>query len=296
MKAKYYWLILIVIKLILFCSWRFIRLNRQSESHAETLNYAIKMYKQPAVVKLPEKSEPFVDLRSSLMFNKLQKAHKEKEKLDICDNNKLKKYEETPGISCIPYRDSLGVHAIKVPDFDAFDVLCDNGWTVIQQRVNGSLDLDRNWDSYRKGFGCFDGDFFLGLEKIHHLTKNKPHELYIYLESLIGIKTWARYDHFEITDENDGYRLINLGVFSGNATKDAMRHHENQKFSTEDRDNDSVPWNCAKIYNSGWWYKNCMYSNLNLDSVSIDGANVIEVYWNEKMYVKQEKMFIRPKS
>ncbi|KAH8419086.1 hypothetical protein KR222_004649 [Zaprionus bogoriensis] len=48
-----------------------------------------------------------------------------------------------------------------------------------------------------------------------------------------------------------------MGIFRGN-TKDRMRVHENQKFTTFDMDNDQ--WqdnNCAIIFHSGWWYNNC---------------------------------------
>lgn len=69
-----------------------------------------------------------------------------------------------------------------------FQVLCNSkiagpGWTVIQQRMNGAENFYRNWASYRNGFGELrGGEFFLGLEKIHRLTAEQPHELYIYME------------------------------------------------------------------------------------------------------------------
>ncbi|XP_034480327.1 ficolin-2-like [Drosophila innubila] len=217
-----------------------------------------------------------------------------KEKQEMYDINNIQKCEESFKLSCSPHKDTQCVKTIKVSDIESFDVLCDNGWTVIQQRINGSLDFGQNWDSYSEGFGRFDSDFFLGLKKIHWLTKKEPHELYIYLESLNGTKTWAQYDNFEITDEYNGYRLINLGVFSENGTSNALMFHENQKFTTYDRDNDIMPGNCAKIYKGGWWYKNCMTINLNAEYVNNYGKNVIQIYWDDQMLVKQEKMLIRP--
>ena len=51
-----------------------------------------------------------------------------------------------------------GVYIINpdgaVPDFEVF---CDQkntggGWTVVQRRLDGSLDLDSNWSDYSNGF------------------------------------------------------------------------------------------------------------------------------------------------
>ncbi|XP_041378998.1 ficolin-1-like, partial [Gigantopelta aegis] len=33
------------------------------------------------------------------------------------------------------------------------------GWTVIQQRTNGSVDFYRNWTDYKEGFGSLTGEF-----------------------------------------------------------------------------------------------------------------------------------------
>lgn len=67
----------------------------------------------------------------------------------------------------------------------------------------------------------------------------------------------ARYDNFSIAGEDDGYKLISLGSYSGNAYKDRMRDSEHQQFSTFDRDNDMSSLNCAEDRRGGWWYNNC---------------------------------------
>ena len=56
-----------------------------------------------------------------------------------------------------------------------FDVLClfeqqSIGWTVIQQRSNGSVNFYRGWNEYRNGFGDLQTEFWLGNEQIYQLT------------------------------------------------------------------------------------------------------------------------------
>ncbi|XP_034104829.1 fibrinogen-like protein 1 [Drosophila albomicans] len=195
--------------------------------------------------------------------------------------------------SCIPFRDS-DVHQLNVRGIGLFDVLCDNqlagpGWIVIQQRVGGNESFNRDWATYRKGFGSYRSDFFLGLEKIHRITSLQRFELYIHLVALNGSTYNARYDDFKMSDEDSGYKL-SLGKFSGTIIEDAMRHSENWKFVTFDRDNDIGDGNCAVIYKSGWWHKNCYNCNLNAPY----GPN-LNWYVKNKIELKEAKMLIRPK-
>lgn len=167
--------------------------------------------------------------------------------------------------SCIPFQDTPGVHQLSVSCSSTFDVLCDStaagpGWTVVQQRVDGREDFFRDWATYRAGFGSLDGDFFLGLERIYRLTVAQPHELHIHIESFDGAVHAARYDHFQLAGEEDQYRLIHLGHFSGNASEDRLSLSKGQKFSTFDRDNDQ--WagdSCALKNHAAWWFNHCTF-------------------------------------
>ncbi|XP_049289342.1 ryncolin-1-like [Anopheles funestus] len=108
---------------------------------------------------------------------------------------------------------SSGIYTIQ-PDNtfkEPIRVLCDQdyeygGWIVIQHRFNGSTDFYRNWQEYKNGFGNLEGEFWLGLDRIHQLTVSGPHELVVLLEDIEGNKKFAKYDKFEIGDENEKVR------------------------------------------------------------------------------------------
>lgn len=156
---------------------------------------------------------------------------------------------------------SSDIEEAKVYNIKSFAVSCDSrlagsGWTVIQRRQDGSVDFNRKWNEYRLGFGQIQGEFFMGLEKLHLLTSSQPHELYIYLRNIANETRFARYDYFLIADETESFRLQSLGNYTGNAGH-SLFSHVGSKFSTMDRDNDSSDFNCATEWLSGWWYKSC---------------------------------------
>ncbi|XP_030561250.1 ficolin-2-like [Drosophila novamexicana] len=182
------------------------------------------------------------------------------------------------------------IYEIEVPGIDPFLVPCDStlagsGWTVIQRRQDGSVNFNRNWAEYRQGFGSLDGEFFIGLEKLHLMTKSQKHELYIHLEDFENQHRYARYSELLIADEAASYMLRILGEYSGNAG-DWLTKHNNTMFSTADMDNE-----CAMRYESGWWYHNCSHCNLNgLYTTNEDQPGI---KWNS-ISVKFVQMMIRP--
>lgn len=158
------------------------------------------------------------------------------------------------------------------PKNGTFEVFCDmesfgGGWTVLQQRLDGSVSFNRSWAEYKKGFGDPRGEFWLGNDRIHLLTKAKDMILRIELEDFEGAREYAKYDQFYVANEFLRYRL-SISGYSGTAGN-AMNfnkhfNHDHQFFTTPDRDNDKYPsGNCGAYYSSGWWFDACMSANLN---------------------------------
>ena len=111
-----------------------------------------------------------------------------------------------------------GVYSIDPDNTGAFDVYCDQttaggGWTVFQKRLDGSVDFYRGWDAYKRGFGNLNGEFWLGLDKIHRLTKERS-RLHVDLEETTGKTAYAEYDFFGVASERSKYKL-SLGTYSG---------------------------------------------------------------------------------
>ncbi|KAK3727780.1 hypothetical protein RRG08_017221 [Elysia crispata] len=167
-------------------------------------------------------------------------------------------------------------HPIKTPIPMSFkseilgvdiQILCDTetdggGWIIIQRRSTGDVDFYRDWDTYKRGFGNLDTDFWLGNENIHIITSSGEYELRVELRYQ-GQSKFAVYDRFSLAGESDNYR-ITLGKYSGTAG-DSLTRHNGDQFSTYDRENDRhSSLNCAKKFTGAWWYHNgCHHSNLN---------------------------------
>ena len=147
--------------------------------------------------------------------------------------------------------------------FKAYCEMGDNSaLTVFQRRFNGVERFYRNWIDYESGFGNPSGEHWLGLKQLHSLTNTYPGvRLRVDLEDWDGHKYYAEYSHFTVGDSTTGY-VLNVSGYSGNAG-DRLAYHNGHRFTTYDKDNDGVNYNCAVAYRGGWWYYGCHHSNLN---------------------------------
>ncbi|XP_051539593.1 fibrinogen-like protein 1 [Myxocyprinus asiaticus] len=174
-----------------------------------------------------------------------------------------------------------GFYRIKPkPSFEPFLVYCDmddgGGWTVIQKRINGKVDFERQWEDYKNGFGHFQSsrdEFWLGNEHIHALLSDGENVMKINLMDWKGEKSYAMYENFRVSDEKDKYRL-HYGMYSGqagdalsggaNMVEQWSASHNGMQFSTWDKDHDRyLQGSCAKENRGGWWYNRCHTTNLN---------------------------------
>ena len=101
----------------------------------------------------------------------------------------------------------------------SFNVYCDmrtdgGGWTVFQRRQDGSVDFYRGWSDYKSGFGPLTAEFWLaiGNDKIHRLTAARPCSLRVELEDWNGVKAYAKYGNFNVSDQHAQYRLGVHGI------------------------------------------------------------------------------------
>ena len=98
-------------------------------------------------------------------------------------------------------------------------VFCDTetaggGWTVIQRRVDGSVDFNRSWSDYEKGFGDLNGEFWYGLKSMNCLTQTDQWELRIDFEFQNKTRSYLHYNEFKVGSATDEYPLT-IGGFTG---------------------------------------------------------------------------------
>ncbi|XP_067940463.1 angiopoietin-related protein 1-like [Watersipora subatra] len=153
------------------------------------------------------------------------------------------------------YTDPESAPVLAVCQFDD-----QSGWTVIQRRLDGTIDFNRGWDEYDHGFGNPQGEYWIGLENIFHLTK-KNQKMSIFLEDHESQSRTANYSLFQIENKGSHYQLLVSG-YSGDAG-DSLSYHHEMGFSTFDDDNDGHSESCALTFQGGWWYDACVKANLN---------------------------------
>jgi len=148
-------------------------------------------------------------------------------------------------------------------------------WILIQQKTSGSDGglFDANgWDGYKHGFGnSTDGDYWLGLERLHELTSTPQSKWrllikYHFTDKQGGTIT-SKYNDFRVDSEMEDFRLGLGGLYDWYGVYwrfygyNLFSELSGSQFSTKDRDNDffitssSGKSNCATLWGGGFWYQ-----------------------------------------
>ncbi|XP_010135384.1 PREDICTED: angiopoietin-related protein 3 [Buceros rhinoceros silvestris] len=201
-------------------------------------------------------------------------------------------------------RRTSGVYTIKPNGSEAFEVYCEmklgSSWTVIQNRVNGSLDFNQTWDAYVNGFGDLHEEFWLGLNKTYSITKQGNYILRIELQDWKDNKRYIQYA-FTLGGPDTDYTL-QLSRISG-SIPNALPEQTELRFSTADRDTDIInDLNCPENYLGGWWHIDCEETNLNGKYVTPRSRGRLDqrkgLYWKPKKgryyLLRSTKIMIHP--
>ena len=152
---------------------------------------------------------------------------------------------------------------ISIPTFnETTSVTSVNNWIVVQQRIDSTTNFNVPWADYEAGFGIFNKNYWMGLEKIYQMTISRTCRLRI--EMLNDLNKWlsVEYDSFYLDDESAAY-TIHVSRYSGDLGFDPMNSvnsiwvQNGMKFTTSDKDNDLYGGNCAFNWGGGWWYNKC---------------------------------------
>ena len=123
---------------------------------------------------------------------------------------------DCPAKNCLDYykngSKTDGVYWVYPDEEEPFQVLCDmttdgGGWTTFQRRMDGSVDFYVDWESYKRGFGNLEGEFWLGNDYLHRLTASASMVFRIDMGDYEGDRRFAEYATFAVADESDNYRV-----------------------------------------------------------------------------------------
>ncbi|XP_016364000.1 microfibril-associated glycoprotein 4-like [Sinocyclocheilus rhinocerous] len=142
-------------------------------------------------------------------------------------------------------------------------------WTVILRRMDGEVNFFRPWESYKKGFGNKEGEYWLGLEFMHQLTSRYQYKLRIDLEDFEGKKAYSLYESFSVDSESDEYKLHVTGFVDGGAAQ-TFGYHNGMPFSTFDKDNSGLEF--MHQLTSRYQYK------LRIDLEDFEGKKAYSLY------------------
>ncbi|CAG2228736.1 Angiopoietin-related protein 7,Fibrinogen-like protein 1,Fibroleukin,Angiopoietin-1 [Mytilus edulis] len=206
-----------------------------------------------------------------------------------------------------------GVFTIFPNQHTGIPVFCDmdyeeGGWThdviiivkIIQRRFDGSQSFDRDWNTYKRGFGKPSGEYWIGNDNLHAILSGKrKFKVKFILMDVSGERAYAEYTNFYVGNEESNYDL-SISNYSGTAGDGVKDHTETSLsgmvFTTKDKDNDLEEGNCAILKCSGWWHRECTRGNINGKLIlGNEGQETMHWYpWREFYSLQETTMMIKP--
>ena len=101
----------------------------------------------------------------------------------------------------------------------------DSTWTLIQRRSNNATDFQRSWSNYKNTFGDPAINYWLGLDKMHAITRQRQYKLRVDITDWNDVTLKAQYDSFEIMGQELWYQLRYNGYVPpepGQGTEDCV--------------------------------------------------------------------------
>jgi len=148
---------------------------------------------------------------------------------------------------------------------NSIQVMSVNGWIIIHQRLDSTLNWTLPWSSYKAGFGTANGDYWMGNDNIHLVTTSKLYRLRMEVLSMTMGWFSTEYNLFTLDAESNFYQ-IHVSQYVPWDGGDIMNYNKSggvyvqngMNFTTFDQQHDhSQLANCASVGGGGFWYNDC---------------------------------------
>ncbi|XP_032879375.1 fibrinogen-like protein 1-like protein [Amblyraja radiata] len=177
-------------------------------------------------------------------------------------NGRVHLHQDCKAINRFGNKDN-GIYVIKPQTSPPVLVYCDmktegGGWILLQNVTRGSsVFSQKKWVDYKTTFGNLEGNYWLGNEHMHAITKQQRFEVKFIIQNGTQF-VHVDYSSFNIDEEKNNYALRLGYPLKYSEYYDVLTEQDNMMFSTEDEDNDrDANNNCAKMQGAGWWFNKC---------------------------------------
>ncbi|PVD18277.1 hypothetical protein C0Q70_20826 [Pomacea canaliculata] len=136
-----------------------------------------------------------------------------------------------------------------------------------------------------------------GWTNLHILTSSRRVEMRVDLQAYDGTRAFVVYGNYTIGNSSTNY-TFNYDTFQGEDAGNSLLIHKGHEFATQDHGSNA---HCAVTYHGGWWFNDCLRSNLNgIYRPNATTPHADGIIWADfKMFetsLKRTEMKIRPLS